>query len=410
MMKLRRQQQFPESREDQIIWWDLIQGLSTVTKVEELSQLVTHMARQIANADGTTFVLKENDKCYYFDEYAISELWKGQKFPANSCLSGWSMINKQIAIIPNIYLDNRVPHDVYRPTFVKSVCMVPVRKEDPIAAIGCYWQNETTPTVEQLESLQILADTCAVVFHNIQLKNDLKNELAENATLSVQNRDLEVYLYSLVHDLRNPLAILSGISSILNRSVVSDNKMVVNSLKNMTKTVNQMALQIDKMLALYRVSNSALQKCDVNVSEMAFDISESMKLAYPIPQAEVSIEKNMMAHADVLLLKIILENLFSNAFKYSTKEKLRKISFQMHEETQQERIFVVTDNGIGFDNEKAENLFKPLVRLHAAKDFSGTGLGLSSVAKIIQVHGGRIWAHASENQGSQFYFSLPHKS
>jgi hypothetical protein len=103
-----------------------------------------------------TFVLRENGECHYFEEDTISPLWKGKKFPMNTCISGWCMLNRRTAVIEDIYADPRIPHDVYRSTFVKSLMMVPVALDHPVAAIGAYWQEQhefVEPEVKAMEAL-----------------------------------------------------------------------------------------------------------------------------------------------------------------------------------------------------------------------------------------------------------------
>ena len=118
---------------------EVVEKLSMASSLPFITQTVAQAARQLVGSHGATFVLRDEDKCYYADEDAISPLWKGGRFQANTCISGWCMQNRQVVVIEDIYKDNRIPHDAYRPTFVKSLCMVPIREEAPIGAIGCYW-------------------------------------------------------------------------------------------------------------------------------------------------------------------------------------------------------------------------------------------------------------------------------
>jgi len=121
-------------------------------------------ARELCGADGATFVLRDGPYCYYADEDAISPLWKGQRFPLETCISGWAMLDGRAAAIENNDADERIPHAAYRPTFVRSLAMVPIRRIDPIGAIGNYWAEQHQPTEEEIELLQALADSTAVSF------------------------------------------------------------------------------------------------------------------------------------------------------------------------------------------------------------------------------------------------------
>jgi GAF domain-containing protein len=118
-----------------------VQELSLARSLPDVQQVVRTSARELTGCDGATFVLRDKGMCYYADEDAIAPLWMGSRFPMENCISGWAMLNREAAVIPNIYRDARIPHAAYRPTFVKSMVMVPIRKLDPIGAIGNYWAH-----------------------------------------------------------------------------------------------------------------------------------------------------------------------------------------------------------------------------------------------------------------------------
>lgn len=183
-----------------------VQHLSLARDIESISDIVRKTARKITGADGATFVLKENDKCYYLDEDAIGPLWKGQKFPLSACVSGWAMINRKTAIIPDIYEDDRVPIEAYKPTFVKSLVMVPIRKMNPIGAIGNYWAHKHTPTPEEIELLQSLADITSVSIENVYAYNELKT----------QNDKLYEIAFLQSHQVRVPIAHVLGLYNLFN--------------------------------------------------------------------------------------------------------------------------------------------------------------------------------------------------
>lgn len=109
---------------------------------EAVIEAVRSTARFICNADGVTFILRDGDLCHYVEEDAIGPLWKGQRFPMSACISGWSMLHAETAVIEDIYADPRIPHDAYRPTFVRSLIMTPAGADSPAAAIGAYWREK----------------------------------------------------------------------------------------------------------------------------------------------------------------------------------------------------------------------------------------------------------------------------
>ncbi|MBK5198236.1 MAG: DUF4118 domain-containing protein [Methyloceanibacter sp.] len=152
----------------------MLRRLSVADSIEEIVSVVTQAARALLGADGITFVLRDGDLCYYFDEDAVSSLWKGKRFPMTACISGWCMLKAEAAVISDIYQDERIPQDAYRPTFVKSLAMVPVGREKPMAAIGAYWATTRQITERELKLLQTVANTAALAIGYVQLKERQK--------------------------------------------------------------------------------------------------------------------------------------------------------------------------------------------------------------------------------------------
>ena len=124
---------------------------------EQIIEIVRATARAAVSADGVTFVLREYSFCHYVEEDAIGPLWKGQKFPMTSCISGWAMLNNKTAVVPDIFADPRIPHDVYRKTFVKSLIMAPVGMNTPMAAMGAYWRDQGKFSPREIQAVETLA-------------------------------------------------------------------------------------------------------------------------------------------------------------------------------------------------------------------------------------------------------------
>ncbi|MBI1374325.1 MAG: response regulator [Phycisphaera sp.] len=148
---------------------EAVVALSRARTLEDVTQVITSTVRELTGADGVTFVLRDEDRCYYVDEDAISPLWKGNRFPLTACISGWTMLHAERVVIEDIYQDERIPHDAYRPTFVKSLAMAPIRSEAPVGAIGAYWAERHAATDEELDVIQLLADHAAVALSNVEL-------------------------------------------------------------------------------------------------------------------------------------------------------------------------------------------------------------------------------------------------
>jgi putative nucleotidyltransferase with HDIG domain len=177
----------------------VIQRLSLARSVPEIQAIVRSAARHLAGADGATFVLGEERHCYYADEDAVSPLWKGQRFPREICISGWVMERRQAAVIEDIFTDPRIPQDVYRPTFVRGMAMVPIRRSDPLGAIGSYWATPHRATAEELELLQALADTTAVAMENVRFYEQLRDsqlETLQRLALVAEYRDDSTYQHT----------------------------------------------------------------------------------------------------------------------------------------------------------------------------------------------------------------------
>ena len=155
-----------------------VQELSLAPDLAGVQDVVRTAARELAGCDGATFVLRDGDLCFYADEDAIAPLWKGSRFPMETCISGWVMLHRTHAVIPDIYLDDRIPQDAYRPTFVRSMVMMPVRTLDPIAAIGAYWAEPHTATDAEIGLLQGLANATSVALDKIAVHRQLASAVA----------------------------------------------------------------------------------------------------------------------------------------------------------------------------------------------------------------------------------------
>lgn len=184
----------------------VIQELSLTHDLNTLQEIVRQAARRLTGCDGATFVLRDGDQCFYADEDAIEPLWKGRRFPLEACISGWSMLNRAQAVIPDIFIDARIPLDAYRPTFVKSLVMVPIRRSDPVGAIGNYWAIPHEPSHDEVQLLQALADSTSIALENIQMYRDLEDKVCE------RTQELEQALEQIRH-----LSLTDELTGLYNR-------------------------------------------------------------------------------------------------------------------------------------------------------------------------------------------------
>lgn len=239
------------------------------------------------------------------------------------------------------------------------------------------------------------------------LNAELEARVAQRtAALDHANKELETFSYSISHDLRAPLRHIRGFSAI----VLEENEgkldaVSVDHLKRINVASERMGLLIADLLALSRVSRQELNKRDFDLSMLAREVANFLIQAHPEREVRVTVEPEIKARGDPGMVRIVLENLIENAWKYTGCGNEPAIEVGL-EERDGETVYYVRDNGAGFDMKYAHKLFEPFQRLHADNEFKGTGIGLSIVQRIVARHGGRIWAEADVGNGATFYFTL----
>ncbi len=228
-----------------------------------------------------------------------------------------------------------------------------------------------------------------------------------NEQLGLANRDLEAFSYTISHDLRTPLNHI-GVSAqlIKERHEHSFDAEDKSYLETILGTVRSMSEMIQDLLQFSRSGDVAANLKPLDLTEMTQQIAEWIRQEGSIRQVDFTIEKDMQVMADSSLLMVVMKNLLGNAWKYTSRKPSAKIEIGTTLMNGHKTIFV-KDNGAGFDCHKAWNLFTPFVRLHSQDDFPGTGVGLATVRRIIERHGGKIWAEAIPDEGATFYFTLP---
>jgi signal transduction histidine kinase len=241
-----------------------------------------------------------------------------------------------------------------------------------------------------------------------RLSEELEQRVQERThELRAANAELEAFSYSVSHDLRAPLRAINGFSQmLLSRYVDKLDADGLHALERVRAGSERMAVLIDSMLELSRLGRQPIEFGDVDLSALAADVVEDLRAAEPKRDVEVVIEPNVSAKGDNELLRVALQNLLGNAFKFTSQQPRARVQFGRTEQSGHAAIFV-RDNGIGFDMNYADKLFRPFERLHSESEFSGTGIGLATVHRIIARHGGRAWAESAIGDGATFYFTLP---
>lgn len=382
-----------------------VQELSLARDLGSVMKIVRTVARKLTGADGATFILREGDLCYYADEDAISPLWKGSRFPLQSCISGWVILNKVPAAIEDIYQDIRIPHDAYRPTFVKSLVMVPIRTLDPLGAIGIYWATRHLPAAEEVDLLQALADITAVSIENIYVYKELEQRVQDRTSeLETANKELEAFSYSVSHDLKAPIRLILNYSGILGADKLTDESL--RALNAIQRSAQRMNTLVEDLLNLSKLNKLALAKTQIDVMELVKTVVDECKKLVP-NNAQITFTGLHPVVADRSLIQQVWVNLISNAIKYSCKKDNPLIEISSSEK-EHHIVYAVKDNGVGFSMDHSHKLFNVFQRLHSAVEFEGSGIGLALSHRIITRHGGEIWASGEIDQGATFYFSLPH--
>ena len=239
------------------------------------------------------------------------------------------------------------------------------------------------------------------------LSEELEQRVQERThELRAANAELEAFSYSVSHDLRAPLRAIDGFSQmVLSRYADKLDADGRHALERVRAGSERMAVLIDSMLELSRLGRRPIEFGDVELSALAAEVVEDLRAAEPKRDVEVVIEPNVSAKGDKELLRVALQNLLGNAFKFTSQEPHARVQFGRTKQPGDAAIFV-RDNGIGFDMNYADKLFRPFERLHSDSEFSGTGIGLATVHRIIARHGGRAWAESAIGDGATFYFTL----
>ncbi|MGH8237121.1 MAG: sensor histidine kinase [Steroidobacteraceae bacterium] len=227
-----------------------------------------------------------------------------------------------------------------------------------------------------------------------------------NESLARANRELEAFTASVSHDLRSPLTTIAGQAGLLELSLPDAPDEQKRRLRRIQGSVRQMSELIEALLVLSRISRQTLHREIVDVTALAESIVQDLRQKDPTRSVEVVIRPNMAVHGDRRLVSDLFQNLIANAWKFTSKLGQARIEIGQSSGGSLATLYI-RDNGAGFDMAYEQKLFKPFQRLHGSADFDGSGVGLATVARIVDRHGGRIWAEGKPNAGAVFYFTLP---
>ncbi|MFP4368880.1 MAG: sensor histidine kinase [Candidatus Kapaibacterium sp.] len=279
--------------------------------------------------------------------------------------------------------------------FIARVNMSIIKNVDNSAEILQGFVEDITEQRKKERDLKLLNQ-------ELERRVSIRTSQLENA-----NKELETFAYSVSHDLRAPLRSIDGFAQALEEDFGTElDNIAIEYLGRIKGAANKMAMIIDDMLKLSRITRSEMKFAPVNISDMANSVIDELRQSSPGRSAEIYIDESIIVSGDINLLRIALDNLLGNAWKFTSKKNKAIIKVTRSNEP---HTFTIEDNGAGFDMQYYNKLFNPFQRLHKDDEFEGTGIGLATVKRIISKHGGSIQASSSLNEGTVFTIYLPEK-
>ena len=264
-------------------------------------------------------------------------------------------------------------------------------------------QSHATRVVTEAGVLRPLTTSLNKLLEQIQQRDmGLRRRTSE---LEAANKDLESYAATVSHDLRAPVGSISGFAQALQEDYASQlDEVGQECIHWILHSAKQMSNLIEGMLQMARLTRVEVHRTEVDITRIARDIAEGLQRAHPDRDVQFVIPDGIIASGDERLLRAVLENLIGNAFKFTSKRPGARIEIGSRSD-EGAMAFYVRDNGAGFAPEHAAKMFRPFQRLHSEKEFSGTGIGLATVDRIVQRHGGRVWAEGEVEKGATIYFT-----
>ena len=394
------------------------EGVSGETGEAFFRSLAEQLAKVIG-ADGV--VVGELDS--YRRLNTLSLLWGGEQQPNHNCDISFTLCDQALTQTEMLLFENPTPGPMLlKPPFsdtpLSAFVGLPLRDADgsPVGLLSAVWRERPQLQPDFQALLTIFASRCNAELLRLrrdreilQLQTTLEQRVQERTEqLEYLNRELDAFAYSVSHDLKSPLRAIDGFMHLLQEQMQGrlqpeDQDLVDRVLASATR-MNRL---ITDLLALARVSQGQLQRSLVDVSDLAEGVLRQERHRDPTREIEVVIAPGLKANCDARLAQVVLENLLGNAWKYTRHQPQPRIEFgQTPTAPDEPPVFYIRDNGAGFDMARVDRLFKPFTRLHTPQEFEGTGIGLATVRRIIERHGGQIHATAAVGQGATFWFGF----
>jgi PAS domain S-box-containing protein len=395
-------------------------NLSTV-KIEEEITYALKIIAEYAQADAGSVWMFSEDKSTGSKAFGWPNPEKKQR-NQNVSLSDYAWMFDQLLTGKMISISSKADYPLedvgllFDAFDLSAILAIPLITEgDVIGTLSIYMRKVEKRWSNELESLlKIIGDIIVNALERKrqeesihQLNEELELRVIQRTQqLEAANKELEAFAYSVSHDLRAPLRAIDGFSLALiedyNDQLGGDAQ---NYLERVRTASQRMGQLIDDLLKLSRVTRSEMDHNDVDLSALFSEIIAELQETEPKQEVEIIIQPDLVALGDKHLLRIMLTNLCTNAWKFTRKKEQVQIEFGCLE-AEETPTFFIRDNGAGFDMTYADKLFGTFQRLHTIRDFEGTGIGLATVKRIIQRHGGRVWAEGEIDHGATFYFTI----
>ncbi len=383
-----------------------VERLAGATSAEDVADIVRTAARSLSRADGIAVVLREGDRVRYVDEDAVGPLWKGCDFAIETCISGLAILGGERIVIPDVFEDPRVPHALYRPTFVRSCVMTPVGAGEPIAAIGAYWAEVRTPDEAELQSLDAIARATAVALENLRLRRSLAAALHKAEASSRAKSD---FLTNMSHEIRTPLNGVLGAVELLKKTALKPGQArLVDMLQGSSRDLGGV---LGDILDFARLQSDAagLELSEFALADAVREAGRLFELRFAQKGLDFRVEIAGLpgrVQGDRGAVKQVLANLLHNALKFT---QTGRVVLSAGTDDEARVWFVVADTGVGIAKAAQERIFAGFEQqdMSSTRAVGGAGLGLAISRRLVELMGGEITLESREGAGSIFTVVVP---
>ncbi|WP_337187135.1 ATP-binding protein [Phenylobacterium sp.] len=384
-----------------------VERLAGVEDALEVAAVVRTAARSLSGADGVAVVLRDGDRVRYVDEDAVGPLWKGGVFPMDACISGWAIAHRQRVVIPDVFADPRIPHELYAPTFVKSCVMTPVGRPDPLACIGAYWREVREPTGEELAALDAVARATAGALENLRLRRALADALAR---AEAANRAKSDFLTNMSHEIRTPLNGVVGGLALLEATAQSPEQARLTAMLQASSADLEGVLHDVLDFARLQSETARLEVTAFNVADAVREVARLFELRFGRKGLDFRVEVDPAAQGwlrgDRGAVKQVLANLVQNALKFT---QTGRVVVSVDAPAAGQVRLSVADTGVGISEDLRARIFESFEQADSSstRAAGGLGLGLAVVRRLVDLMGGEVSLESRPGAGSIFTVSIP---